>query len=158
MTIITSCRKNPGEGKSERAGKLTKENAWPPLGKRFCLNLATPLQPNHALPLPWTCTNFQPHTNSLTCIQHIRNVLQEYADNTVCLSARSKSRIKTVYVYSADGILVSYWVRNIAFISTAELSHFHPSLSTSTKDSLSSLHSYHQPPHSKISLHRITFN
>jgi len=56
----------------------------------------------------------------ISYIRHIRCILDEYPNHTLCLSDGSKSKHKSVYAYSINRSLVSHRIRNKAFVFTAE--------------------------------------
>ena len=127
---------------------------------------AIPLQPIHTSSPPWILpppnTRFDltdiSTTDKTTHVKHIRKLLQEFPNHTLCLTdgSKSKSRNRAAYAYSIDGSVKSYRIRNIASIFTAELMAIFACLSHLSQlpsnskfilltDSLSSLHSIMDP-------------
>ena len=131
------------------------------LNKSFSPN---PLQPIHSLSPPWT---FLPPSirldltqiaspNKSIYLRHINQLLNEYADHSICLTDGSKNKNGTAYAYSINGVIVAHRIRNIASIYSAELMAIYACLSdlsqlppnnryTLLTDSLSSLHSLTDP-------------
>jgi len=121
---------------------------------------APSLLPIHLSSPPWTfnqpsirfdSTKISPSSNT-SYIRHIRCILDENPNHTLCFSDGSKSKQKSVYAYSINGSLVSHHIRNKASVFTAELMAIFSCLSHLTllpphgrflllTDSFSSLHS-----------------
>jgi len=78
---------------------------------------------------PWTLkqstilsdlTKIAPSSN-ISYTRNIRCLLDEYPNNTLCLSDDSKSKHKSAYAYSIDGTLVSHLIRSKASGFTAAI-------------------------------------
>jgi len=97
-----------------------------PLNKPFTSN---PLQPIQPLLPPWTLSlptirldlTQIASSNKSTYVSHIILLIDEYPDHIICLTDGSKWRNRSEYAFSIDNKIVSHLIRNIAFVSTAEL-------------------------------------
>jgi len=105
-----------------------------------------------------------PPANITSYIRHIRCLLNEYPNHTLCLSGGSKSKYKSAYAYSIGGSLISHRIRNVVSVFTAELmaifsflvADFHTSLTLSLLFSTFSTNTLTQRIHSTLhSLHSI---
>jgi len=107
-----------------------------------------------------------PPANNTSYIPHIKCLLDEYPNHTLCLSDGSKSKYKSAYAYSIDSSPISYHIRNMASVFTAELMVIFSCLSQLTQlpphcrfllltDSLSSLQSLSNPCSTNPSIQRI---